>query len=138
MEATLNKEDIKIIRRMIRYEFKNALFRTIEVEKAARPGEDLPREGKVHEKIQTNVLDWFVSYLPYIEGALRGMQVDVNKNNNTVREKLLPLITDDMLEGLIAIKNILLNHEENLLVIGEFSKKAKLLMDGETVERITS
>ncbi|MHA2344225.1 MAG: hypothetical protein ACXADW_20355 [Candidatus Hodarchaeales archaeon] len=136
MKPTLNKEDIKIIKRLIRYEFKSALVRTIEVEKAARPGEDLPREGKVHEKVKTNVLDWFVSYLPYIEGALRGIQKDTNKTNNAVRENLIPLITDDMLEGLIAIKNILLNHEDNLLTIGEFSKKTKLLMSDDKMKRI--
>jgi len=68
----LSKKD----REWVEAKFKEYLFRTITVEKAARgPGE----VDKRIEKQNRYILDVLVEYLPYMEGAWRGVQEDVDK-----------------------------------------------------------
>lgn len=77
-------EKIKeLVRKLIREEFVEALFREITVNKTARgPGEP----EKVIETTTKNVLDALVHWLPYTEGALRGTQEDVNKATNKMNK----------------------------------------------------
>ena len=130
IKPTLNGEDIKILRRMIRHEFRLALFREIDVEEAARPGEDPPREGRVAKKIRVNVLEWFTSYLPYIEGALRGMQSDVGKVNDKIFKQLTP--------GVATIAELLIANEGNMQLIAKFVDNVKQLAEAKKIESITN
>jgi hypothetical protein len=112
----------KIIREEIQTELRNALYRDIKVIKSPRPGEDPPEEGKeVFEPKNVNVLEWFTSYLPHIEGALRGMQKDIGRVNNKIFKDLTPAIE--------AIKNIFLQHEKDLKEISELATKLKPVLE---------
>lgn len=109
------------LRKIIREELANFLIRTIEVEKASRPGEGEPKEGKIYEKVEVNVLEWFTSYLPYIEGAIRGMQHDMGRVNNKIWKDLSPAIE--------SMQKIFLKHEKNMIEISKFTTKIKPLLE---------
>jgi len=84
----MRKKDREEIRQIIQEELKDALVRTVMVERGARKQGD---PEKVVKEEEWNVLDWFVVYAPRIEAALRGMQEDVDKTANKVdaqREQL--------------------------------------------------
>ena len=117
----MTEDEIKIIRDIVQTELKAALVRTIEVEKASRPGEGEPKEGKVFEKVEVNVLEWFTSYLPYIEGALRGMQKDIGKVNNKIFKDLSPTIK--------AMGSIFIKHEKDLIEINKLARKLKPILE---------
>ena len=118
----------KKLRKIIREE----LTRKIEVKKSGRPGEDEPMEGEVFEKVEVNVLDWFVSYLPYMEQALRIMENTVQQNNNKIFKELAP--------ALESLSKILIENEGNLKAIAEFASKVKPIIEikheGNTQKRL--
>ncbi len=119
MEAEELRE---IIREEIQAELHNALYRDIKIIKASRPGEDPPEEGKeVFEKKSVNVLEWFTTYLPYIEGALRGMQKDVGKVNNKIFKDLTPAIE--------SMRKIFLEHEKDMVEINKLATKLKPVLE---------
>ena len=118
----MTEDDIKIIRDIIQTELHNALYRDIKVIKAPRPGEDPPEEGKeVFEKKNVNVLEWFTTYLPYIEAALRGMQTDIGQVNNKIFKDLTPTIE--------AIRKIFLKHEKDMVEISKLATKLKPVLE---------
>jgi hypothetical protein len=107
----------KKLRKIIREE----LTRTIQVERGGRPGEDTPMEGKSFEKVEVNVLDWFCSYLPYIEQALRTMEKTVKENNNKIFKELAP--------GLEALTEIFIANEKNIMEIAKLAKKFEKVVE---------
>ena len=110
------------IRRVIREELKNALYRDIKVIKSPRPGEDPPEEGKeVFEKKDVNVLEWFTTYLPHIEGVLKGMQKDIGQVNNKIFKDLSPAIE--------AMRKIFLKHEKDMVEISKLATKLKPILE---------
>jgi hypothetical protein len=110
------------IRQIIQEELSNFLVRTIEVEKADRPEVGkTPKEGKIFEKVRVNVLEWFCSYLPYIEGALRGMQQDIEKTNNKITRQIIPVLE--------TLDSKLIGHEDNLKQIAELAEKLKPILE---------
>ena len=112
----------QIIREEIQTELHNALYRDIKVIKASRPGEPLPEEGKeVFEKKNVNVLEWFTTYLPYVEGGLRGMQKDLGQVNNKIFKDLSPAIE--------SMKEIFLRNEKNFIEIGKLATKLKPILE---------
>lgn len=80
----MRQKDEQKIREIIREELRNvvqeelnmALTRDITVRKAP------PDSEPYNETERWNVLDFMAGYLPHIQGALLGMQEDVNKTNN--------------------------------------------------------
>lgn len=70
-----------MLREMIQEELKAALYRTIIIERGPRQQGD---PEKVIKEEEWNVLDFFVTYLPKIEAALRGMQEDLDHTKNNV------------------------------------------------------
>jgi hypothetical protein len=77
----LSKKDVKLIRELIREEFKEALFRTITIEKKAKgPGEV---DGKIETSTQ-NLLDQLVMDLPVWVQSLGLMEGEVTKNTDAV------------------------------------------------------
>ena len=129
---TLDRKDIKAIRRMIRYEFKQALVRTITIEKGVKPGTDNKRPGEksstppnpnVKEEVvldKVNILDWMVYYFPWVEGAHRGLQEDTNKTNNKTTKHIENMQTP--IANLEAMKNIFLAHENTMKKLVGFTK----------------
>jgi len=79
----LTKKDKEEIRRIVREELKEALFRRIAIERGPRQQGD---PEKVVKEEEWNVLDFLAVYLPRVEGALRGVQEDVDKTKNRVLE----------------------------------------------------
>ena len=77
----LSKRDKEEIRNIIQGELKEALCRTITIERGPRQQGD---PEKVVKEEQWNVLDFLATYLPRIEAALRGMQEDVDHAKNGV------------------------------------------------------
>jgi len=77
----LRKKDKEAIRQLFREELAAALTRTLMIERGPRTQDD-PEEKRIVEE-NWNVLDYMTSLIPYIEGALRGMQatLDLQKNN---------------------------------------------------------
>jgi hypothetical protein len=68
------------LRGVVQEELNAALTRTIKVEKS-------PPDGESYRTTEEwNVLDWLVHYIPYLEGALRGCQADVDKAKNQTAE----------------------------------------------------
>lgn len=61
---------------MIQEELNATLTRTITVKKAP------PDSEPYNTDEEWNVLDWIVGYIPYIEGAIRGVQQDTDKAKN--------------------------------------------------------
>ncbi len=79
----LNKKDKHEIRKIFHEELKAALFRTITIEHGPEKQGD---PEKVIKEEEVHVLDFLAVYLPKIEGALRGVQEDVDKAKNRVSE----------------------------------------------------
>jgi hypothetical protein len=118
----MTEDDREIIKDIIQTELRNALYRHIKVIKASRPGEDPPEEGKeVFEKKNVNVLEWFTTYLPYVEGALRGMQKDIGEVNNKIFKDLSPAIE--------SMKKIFIQHEKDLKEISKLATKLKPVLE---------
>ena len=73
------------LRGVVQEELNAALTRTITVKKAP------PDSEPYNTDEQWNVLDWIVGYIPYLEGALRGCQADVDKAKNETAENTAKL-----------------------------------------------
>jgi len=77
----LTKKDKEEIRQIFKEELREALFRTVTIERGPRgPGDP----EKVIKEEQWHVLDFLAAYMPKIEAALRGMQKDVDQAKNKV------------------------------------------------------
>jgi len=76
----LSKKDLQAIRTIIQEELKELVMRDIVMEKAPRKPGDPPKHT---EKLTVNVIDEIAKYMPHVEGAIRGVQHDVNVNNNS-------------------------------------------------------
>ena len=111
----LSKNDKKDIRALFAEEFSKAMTVKIKYEKGPRKQGD-PEKVEVEE--EWNILAWLAQYIPYLEGAMRGMQSDTNKvTNQTVK----------MLEGVRAMSEILIEAEKGFKSLGEFNNAMKLL-----------
>ena len=77
----MNKKDKGILRDIVRQELESALCREITVERGPRKNGD---PEKTLDMVRGSVLDFLAEYLPRIEGALRGLQADINRTNNRV------------------------------------------------------
>ncbi|MCK5139690.1 MAG: hypothetical protein KAQ85_07610 [Thermodesulfovibrionia bacterium] len=114
----MTEDEVKTIKDIIHKELHNALYRDIKVIKSPRPGEDPPEEGKeVFEKKSVNVLEWFTTYLPYVEGALRGMQGQLAKLDNN----LTPQVK--------STSKILIQCEKDIKEISKLATKLKPVLE---------
>ena len=114
----LTKGDRDAIREIIREELKEALWRKITIERGPRQQGDPERVIKEEE---WNVLDFMAAYAPRIEGALRGMQEDVDHAKNNVA---------GVIDRINAIGSTLLGMEQAACRLAEASDKVKLLNGG--------
>ena len=105
----LSKKDKEEIRTLFAQEFNKAMMRKITVERGPRKQGD-PEKRIVEE--EWNVLDWLVGYLPYVEGAIRGVQADVDKSKNK---------SATTLKAVEVISNILLSQGKGIKKLIEFS-----------------
>jgi hypothetical protein len=112
----LNKKDKEQIREIFREEFARALTRTLELERGPRKQGD-PEEKRVVEE-RWNLIDFIAGYVPYLEGAIRGMQetTDLLKNN-----------VDSNNKALEAVGNTLLGMEDSAKHIARLSDLLKAL-----------
>jgi hypothetical protein len=94
----------------IQEEFKEALLCNITVEKAPRKPDDIEKH---YETEEINVLHFLARYLPFVEGAIRGIQEDANKTNNSISG--LP-------EKLELISNILIDNKDVTIKLAQFIK----------------
>jgi len=120
----LSKRDREEIQKIVQDELKNALFRTITIERSARQQNE---PEKVIRDEEWNVLDFLATYIPRIEGALRGLQEDVdkmknhvatnNKNLEIVGKTLLSMEKAARILAIVAEKNrpALLTDKENFI-----------------------
>jgi len=92
----MSKKLEQTIRRIVQEELHQALHRTITIERGPRQQEDSERVVRDEE---WHVLDFLAAYLPKIEGALRGMQEDVDhvKNEAVMNTKKLQVIGETLL-----------------------------------------
>ncbi len=89
---------------------------TIEKVRDEKTGQPLAVPEKITEKVF--IPSAFLQILPYHEGALRGMQADVSKNNNKI---------NDMDNKLSSVGNILIQTEKSLKCIAALSDHVKSL-----------
>ena len=76
--------------------------------------------GKVVEKTQTvDVLDQILFYLPHLEGAIRGCQVDTVKSTRKVIEGLHKVIESNLIIGQAMNESIQIEPSEELKQIAE-------------------
>jgi len=106
----LSKGDRNWIKKTIQEEFKEALLWKITVDKGIRKPGDVERH---YETEDVNVLAFLAKYLPFVEGALRGMQEDADKTNNKILD--LPI-------KLESIASILMDSESTLIKLASFVK----------------
>ena len=94
----LSKKDEEKIRKIIKDEIKEALNRKITIERGPRKHGD---PEKVIKEEEWNILDFLAYYFPYMEGALRGVQADVDSSRNGVASlKTVNLQLVDKINGL--------------------------------------
>ncbi|MEW6670237.1 MAG: hypothetical protein AB1427_00955 [Thermodesulfobacteriota bacterium] len=97
-----------------------ALYQSQEREMTIEDGKSEP--GRTIEKtVKVNVIDQIVKYLPFVEGALRGMQEDLDKTKNHVAGN------NDRLQ---AIGNVLVGMEGSAKRLAEFSDMVKQIEAG--------
>ena len=101
----LSKRDIKIVREIIQEELKAALVRTVTIERGPEKQGD---PEKVVKEEQWNVLDFMAAYMPKIEGALRGVQADVDQAKNQVHH----------------MTGIMLGQEQSIMALGKAAQLA--------------
>ena len=101
----LSKKDLEAIRKIIREELKDALVRTVTVERGPETQGD---PEKVIKEEEWNVLDFMAAYLPKVEGSVRGMQEDVDKTKNQVHH----------------MAGIMVGLEKPIMAIGEAAQTA--------------
>ena len=89
---------------------------TIEKVRDEKTGQPLAVPERITEKVF--IPSAFLQILPYHEGALRGVQEDMNKNNNKI---------NDMNNKLSSVGNILLQTENSLKCIAAMSDHLKTL-----------
>ena len=105
----LSTRDKKEIRRLFVEEFAKAFTRTIQLERGPRKQGD-PQEKRVVEEVW-NLIDFIAGYMPYLEGALRGMQeaVDLAKNDvalNTARIEAIGKTLLDLQAPLLGVADL--------------------------------
>jgi len=83
--------------------FNQAMTRNIKVES----GRDNPGGPPVIKEETWNMVDWLMNYMPYVEGSIRGVQVDAASARNKSEEvKQVILSFVDGIKKLIPSKHI--------------------------------
>jgi len=112
----MNSKKEEELRGIIRSELRDLVMHEIEVEKGPRKQGD--PEGKRVVKENWNVLAYMAGYIPYLEGALRGMQEDVDSSrNNSVKA----------LEAVKAMAGILEVTHKSMVAIAGFASRLEHL-----------
>lgn len=81
-EFLTSEEGETIIGNIILKSFNQAMTRTVKVES----GRDNPGGPSVIKEETWNMVDWLIRYLPYVEGSIRGCQVDSASARNRSEE----------------------------------------------------
>jgi hypothetical protein len=107
-EKELKKIIRQELRKVLREELRDLVMRKIMVERGPRKQGE-PEKVVVEE--EWNVIDYMAGYIPYLEGALRGVQGDV----------------DVIREGLMAISGILVGLEDSVMAMAQLANRARQL-----------
>jgi hypothetical protein len=75
------EELVSLVRTVVQEELKALVMRDVVMETGPRKQGD---PEKVQKEMTINVIDELAKYLPSVEGALRGVQEDVDRSVNTV------------------------------------------------------
>lgn len=105
----LSKKDREDIRALFAEEFNKAMTWKFKYEKGPRKQGD-PEKLEVEE--EWNIFAWLAQYIPYLEGAMRGMQADTNKMTNAATKAL---------EGIKAMSELFTENEKGFKALGEFN-----------------
>ncbi len=109
------------VKEVLQKELRDLVMREIEVEKGPRKQGD--PEVKRIVKEDWNVIDYMAGYIPYLEGALRGVQADTDSAKNTSAKAL---------EGIKAMAEILETTHKSITAIANFADDLRQLPDLET------
>lgn len=101
------------IREIVRQELNLALQRTITIERGPEKQGD---PEKVVREENWHILDFLCAYMPRLEGALRGMQEDVDQTKNRVAENT---------DRLVAVGNVLIGMEDQTRALVELTDVAR-------------
>lgn len=103
MLSEKDKEWIKeAVKEVLQEELKALVLREVIMEKGPRNQGDT--DGVVKEKKIINTIDMIAHYLPFVEGALRGVQEDTNRTANAVSLQVLKI--EGMGKTLISMQNV--------------------------------
>lgn len=109
------------VREVLQEELRDLVMREIEVEKGPRKQGDPDVKRVVKE--EWNVIDYMAGYIPYLEGALRGVQEDTDAAKNASAKAL---------EGIKAVAGILETTHRSIMAISNLAVGLKQLPDLET------
>lgn len=122
MKLELKESDREWIRETIKEELSTAFKRTITIERGPRqPGD---KEKHVRDE-EHNILDFLVWYVPYLEGALRGLQADTDKYRNRINQLLE--MEGKTQKALETVANIMLGYEQSIKTLVSFSERIKAI-----------
>ena len=114
----LKEKDKEFIKQSIKDGIQEALTVEWTVEKVRDEKTGQPLAVKETKKEKVFIPSVFIQLMPYLEGALRGMQKDVNKNNNKV---------ENMQNQIQVIGSIMAQTEDSLKIIAVISDHIKQL-----------
>ena len=101
----ISKKDLVAIRAIIQEELQTALVRKVTVERGPDKQGD---PEKVIKEEEWNVLDFMAAYLPKVEGAIRGVQADVDTAKNQVHH----------------MTGIMIGQESSIMALGQAAQLA--------------
>lgn len=114
----LTKGDKEFIKQSIKEGIKEELTVEWTLEKVRDEKTGQPLAVKELKKEKVFIPSMFIQLMPYLEGSLRGMQEDVEKNNNKI---------NDMGNQIQVVGSILAQTEESLRCLAALSDHVKQL-----------
>ena len=112
----LTKGDKQFIKQAIREGIKEALTVEWTLEKVRDEKTGQPLAIKETKKEKVFIPSMFIQLMPYLEGAIRGVQEDISKNNNKI---------NIMTKKVQSVGNILLQAEESFRMLASSADRAK-------------
>lgn len=104
----LSKTDKEWLRAMVREEIKTALEVEVTLEKHRNDETGMPLPVPKIMTIKESIVSFWARYLPYYEGAMRGLQETTDKmNNRTIKqESAIELMAQTMISSEDAFKKL--------------------------------
>ena len=125
----MKKEDL---RKMIREEIEKAL--TVKFTWEKRQNDDgTPLAHPEIKTVDSNLCELLHHYIPRIEGAIRGMQQDIDKT----KENLVTFSEShiEMRKAMESVGRIMIATESSIKELADFSKKTRLFLTASSMAR---